>query len=174
MASNEQLLNVSHFNLTRSDRNGLVVVLARRGASIEDILIPEMSRNGQVNYRSIVLKPMAGNAFGSVRFGFGDDLNNQLPLNYPYLNAFDRDWQMHADPQKGSRVRFVDGSTEVIYEFSSPTSNELIMTTIVSVPVDQQLIADPTNNIFFNLRGHGNLNTVRHIEQNGGGEWMDV
>ena len=161
LASNEQLLNVSHFNLTRPDRKGIVVTLARRGAAVEDILIPEISRNGLSNYRSIVLKPIAGNAFGSVRFGFDDGLNTQLPLNYPYLNAFDRDWQMYADPQRASRVRFVDGSTEVIYEFSSPTSNELIMTTIVSVPVDQQLIADPTNNIYFNLRGHGGLQTVR-------------
>ena len=36
-----------------------------------------------------------------------------------------------------------------------------MMTTIVSAPLDNQIIADPTNNIYFNLRGYGNLSTVR-------------
>jgi hypothetical protein len=37
------------------------------------------------------------------------------------------------------------------------------MTTMVATPSNQQLIVDPTNNIYFNLRSHGNLSTVREI-----------
>jgi hypothetical protein len=35
------------------------------------------------------------------------------------------------------------------------------MTTMVATPSNQQIIVDPTNNIYFNLRSSGNLSTVR-------------
>jgi hypothetical protein len=35
-----------------------------------------------------------------------------------------------------------------------------MMTTIVTAPLNEQIIVDPTNNIYFNLRGYGNLSTV--------------
>jgi hypothetical protein len=34
------------------------------------------------------------------------------------------------------------------------------MKIMVATPSDQQIIVDPTNNIYFNLRSHGNLSTV--------------
>jgi hypothetical protein len=88
-------------------------------------------------------------------------MTNQLPLNYPFLNFFNENWSMYGDINKPYRIRFVNGLIKVIYEFSSSNNNELIMTTIVSAPLNEQIIVDPTNNIYFNLRGYGNLSTVR-------------
>jgi hypothetical protein len=68
---------------------------------------------------------------------------------------------MYGDVNKPYRVRFVNNLIEVIYEFSSSNNNELMMTTIGSAPLNEQIIVDPTNNIYFNLRGYGNLSTVR-------------
>jgi hypothetical protein len=117
-------------------------------------------------YRSIVLRGNNGNHFGSVRFGFDEEINsfnmtNQLPLNYPFLNFYNEDWSMYGDINKPYRVRFVNSLMEVIYEFSSSNNNELMMTTMASAPLNEQIIVDPTNNIYFNLRGYGNLSTVR-------------
>jgi hypothetical protein len=117
-------------------------------------------------YRSIVVENNNGNHFGSIRFGFDEEINsinmtNQLPLNYPFLNFYNQDWSMYGDVNKPYRVRFVNGLMEVIYEFSSSNNNEFMMTTIVSAPPNEQVIVDPTNNIYFNLRGYGNLSTVR-------------
>lgn len=117
--------------------------------------------------RSIVLKRHDDSqSFGSIRFGFDDEVNsmnmtNQLPLNYPFRNYHQEKWLMYGNGNKPSRVRFVNGLVEVIYELSSSNNRELIMTTIVTAPLNDQIIADPTNNIYFNLRGHGNLSTVR-------------
>ncbi len=88
---------------------------------------------------------------------------NQLPTNYPFLNFYNENWPMYADINKPYRVRFVNGLIQVIYEFSLINLNELVMTTMVATPSNQQLIVDPTNNIYFNLRSHGNLSTVREI-----------
>jgi len=123
-----------------------------------------MDKNGEKHYRSIVLQGNNSNHFGSVRFGFDDEINsmnmtNELPSNYPFFNSYNEDWSMYGDLNKPYRVRFVNGLVEVIYEFSSTNNNELIMKTIVSAPLFQQLIADPTNNIYFNLRGSGNMST---------------
>ena len=68
---------------------------------------------------------------------------------------------MYADKTKPYRVRMVKNFIEIIYEFSSLNNNELMMKTIVSAPINEQIIVDPTNNIYFNLRGYGNLSTVR-------------
>ena len=117
--------------------------------------------------RSIVLKKdNDGHPFGSIRFGFDDEVNsinltNQLPLNYPFRNFHQENWSMYGNMNKPSRVRFVNGLVEVIYEFSSSNNRELMMTTIVTSPLNEQIIVDPTNNIYFNLRGYGNLSTVR-------------
>ena len=157
-----------YFNLTHPNQNGIIVVLARRGAAIRDILIPDTA-NGMQRYRSIVLQGDNRTNFGAVRFGFEDEGNlmsmtNQLPMNYPFLNFYDQNWSMYADANEPHRVRFVHDLVEVIYEFSLSNINELIMTSIVSAPVYQSVIADPTNNIYFNLRGFGNLSTVRTSE----------
>lgn len=68
---------------------------------------------------------------------------------------------MYTVRNKPYRVRFVKDLIEVIYEFSSSNNNELMMTTIVSAPINGEVIVDPTNNVYFNLRGHGDLSTVR-------------
>ncbi len=112
------------------------------------------------------MKNKNGNSFGSIRFGFDEEmtsinLTNQLPSNYPFLNFYNENWSMYGDPNKPYRVRFVNGLIEVIYELSSSNHNEFMMTTIVTAPLNEQIIVDPTNNIYFNLRGYGNLNTVR-------------
>lgn len=163
---NNQLLDDPFFNITHPYRDGLIIVLARRGASIHDILVPEKTENGQIRYRSIVLRGNAENHFGSIRFGFDDEmtsnnLTSQLPTDYPFLNAFKENWSLFADRTRPYRARFVNGLAEVIYEISRSDNNELVMTTIVSAPPNQQIIVDPTNNIFFNLRGHGDLSTHR-------------
>lgn len=160
------MLDDPFFNITHPYRDGLIIVLARRGASIHDILVPEKTENGQIRYRSIVLRGNAENHFGSIRFGFDDEmtsnnLTSQLPTDYPYLNAFKENWSLFADRTRPYRARFVNGLAEVIYEISRSDNNELVMTTIVSAPQNQQIIVDPTNNIFFNLRGHGDLSTVK-------------
>ena len=165
-SSSDKLLTDSYFNLTHPHEGGIIVLLARHGASINNILIPYLDNNGVKQYRSIVLKNSNTNHFGSIRFGFDDDINsvnrtNELPLDYPFLNFYNEDWSMYADPTKPYRVRFVNGLMEVIYEFSSSNKNEFMMTTMVSAPLYQQVIVDPTNNIYFNLRGYGNLSTVR-------------
>jgi hypothetical protein len=157
----DKLLNNPYFNLTHPNTGGIIVVLSRRGASIDDILIPYMNNKGVKQYRSIVLK---GNHFGSVRFD--EEINsinmtNQLPKNDPFLNFPNENWSMYGDVNKPYRVRFVNGLMEVIYEFSSSNNNELMMTTMVSAPVNEQVVVDPTNNVYFNLRGFGNLSTVR-------------
>ena len=104
------------------------------------------------------------NHFGSVRFGFDDPRNtmnitNQLPSNYSFFNFYNEDWSMKADVNRPDRVRFDYGSIQIIYELSMKNINELMMTTIVNTPFNQQVIADPTNNIYFNLRGYGNLSS---------------
>ena len=68
---------------------------------------------------------------------------------------------MYGDKNKPYCIRFVNDLIEIIYEFSSSNMNEFMMTTIVSPKLHEQIIADPTNNIYFNLRGYGNLSTVR-------------
>lgn len=151
------------FNLTSRDTDGMIIVLSGRGASIKDILIPYKDSNNQKQYRSIVLK---GDQFGAVRFGFDDEvnaftLNNQLPSDYPFLNFHKDDWSTSREFRTPNSVRFDNGMVEVIYEFS-PKRNELMMQTIVSTGVNEQIVADPTNNVYFNLRGHGDLSTVRN------------
>ena len=151
------------FNLTSRDTDGMIIVLSRRGASIKDILIPYKDSNNQKQYRSIVLK---GDRFGAVRFGFDEEvnaftLNNQLPSDYPFLNFHTDDWSTSREFRTSNSVRFVNSMVEVIYEFSSKR-NELMMQTIVSSGVNEQIVADPTNNVYFNLRGHGDLSTVRN------------
>lgn len=168
----EQLLTSEYFNLTHPNPNSLIVVLSRRGASIKDILVPFNNDQGIKQYRSIVLQNTNGNHFGVVRFGFDEQINsfnltNQLPFNYPLLNVYDQDWSMYGDIHTPNRIRFVNGLVEVVYEFSAansndasgPNINELMMLTTVSAPVNGEIIADPTNNIYFNLRGHGDLST---------------
>lgn len=154
-----------YFNLTHPSSGGIIVVLSRRGASITDILLPYFDRNGTKNYRSIVLKGGNENHFGAIRFGFHDSINslnmiNQLPNNYPFINYHNEDWSMHANPNKAYHVRFVRGLIQIIYEFSSTDPNEFRMTTMVATPSNEDTIVDPTNNIYFNLRSHGNLSTV--------------
>ncbi|CAF3465983.1 unnamed protein product [Rotaria sp. Silwood1] len=161
LTQSEQLINDTYFNLTHRYTGGVMVVLSRRGASINDILIPYMDSNGIKQYRSIVVK---GKHYGSIRFGFDNgidsmNMDNQLPLNYPFLNAYNNDWLMYGDKSKPYRIRFVNDFMEIIYEFSSSNMNEFMMTTIVSPILYEQIIADPTNNIYFNLRGYGNLST---------------
>lgn len=160
------MLDDPYFNLTHPYRDGMIVVVARRGASIHDILIPERNENGLTKYRSIVLRGNAENPFGAVRFGFDDEMTsmnmtNQLPIDYPYRNVYQQEWTLYADRTRPHRARFVNGFVEVIYEMSRSENNELVMTTIVSAPTYQQLVVDPTNNIYFNLRSHGDLSTVR-------------
>lgn len=159
-------MNDSYFNLTQPNPGGIIVIVSRRGASITDILVPYTDNHGVKQYRSIVLKVKNGNSFGSVRFGFDDETNlfnmtNQLPIDYPFLKFYNENWLMYADINKPYRVRFVNGLVEVIYEFSPSNNNEFMMTTMVSAPVNGEVIVDPTNNIYFNLRGYGNLSTVR-------------
>lgn len=166
---NEQENRFPYFNISHPSEGGIIVVLARRGASIRDILIP-FERDGQRQYRSVVLKANNENNFGSVRFGFDDEVNswnltNQLPMDYPYLDAYRQDWSMFVDLKNPHRARFVDGFVEIIYEFSSTNRNEFSMKTTVSPPANQQLLADPTNNVYFNLRGEGNLSTVKRKEK---------
>ncbi|CAF0737531.1 unnamed protein product [Adineta steineri] len=162
--SSDKLINKPYFNLTHPNRGGIIVILSRRGASVNDILIPYIDNNGRKQNRSIIFKNTNENHFGSIRFGFDEEINsfnmtNQLPLNYPFLNSYNEDWSMYGDINKPYRVRFVNGLIEVIYEFASSNINEFMMTTIVSAPLNEQVIADPTNNIYFNLRGYGNLST---------------
>jgi hypothetical protein len=161
----DKLINDPYFNLTHPSPGGLIVILSRRGASVNDILIPYTNNRGVRQYRSVVLKSKDGNSFGSIRFGFDGEVNsinltNQLPSNYPFLNFNNENWSMYADPNKPYRVRFVNGLIEVVYEFSSSNHNEFMMTTIVTAPLFDQIVVDPTNNIYFNLRGYGNLSTV--------------
>ena len=162
---NNQLIDEPYFNITHPYRDGIIVVLARRGASIHDILVPERTENGLIKYRSIVLRGNNENHFGSIRFGFDDEMTsmnmtNQLPNDYPFLNAYNENWSLYADRTRPYRARFLNGLMEVIYEIARTDNNELVMTTIVSAPTRQQIVVDPTNNIYFNLRGHGDLSTV--------------
>jgi hypothetical protein len=165
-ASSERLITEPNFNLTHPNKDGIIVVLSRHGASVNDILIPYTDNKGSRQYRSIVIKGGEENHFGSVRFGFDDPTNfmnmtNQLPTNYRFFNFSNDDWSMYGDINKPYRVRFVNDLIQIIYEFSLKNVNEFIMRTMVATPSDQQIIADPTNNIYFNLRSHGNLSTVR-------------
>ncbi|UJR16326.1 hypothetical protein I4U23_003232 [Adineta vaga] len=158
-------INQPFFNITHPASSGIIITVSRRGASITDILIPYTDSTGKRYNRSIVLKDSDGSHhFGAVRFGFDEPINsmnrtNQLPLNYPFLNAYNEDWTMYGNVNEPSRVRFVREFIEVIYEFSLSNDNQFIMKTIVSPPVNEQMIVDPTNNIYFNLRGYGNLST---------------
>ncbi|CAF0835226.1 unnamed protein product [Rotaria sordida] len=161
LTSSDQLINDTYFNLTHRYTGGIIVVLSRRGASINDILIPYTDSNGIKQYRSIIVK---GTRYGSIRFDFDKEndsinLNNQLPLNYPFLNYYNDDWLMYGDKNNPYHIRFVNDLIEIIYEFSSSNMNEFMMTTIVSPKLHEQIVADPTNNIYFNLRGYGNLST---------------
>ncbi|CAF4344895.1 unnamed protein product [Rotaria sp. Silwood2] len=161
LISSETLINDIYFNLTHRRPGGIIVVLSRRGASINDILIPYTDSNGMKQYRSIVVK---GKNYGSVWFGFHKEtdlmnMNNQLLLNYSFLNSYNDDWLMIDDKSKPYRIRFVKDAVEIIYEFSSSNTNEFMMTTIASPKLHEQIIADPTNNIYFNLRGYGSLST---------------
>jgi len=154
-----------YFNLTEPKENGIIVVLSRRGASVVDILLPYYNNNGTKFYRSIVLQGRNENHFGAVRFGFHDASNSlnmigQLPSNDPFLNYYTDNWMMYVDPIKPYRVRFVRNLIQVIYEFSSTNVTEFRMTTMIAAPSNQQIVADPTNNIYFNLRGYGDLSTV--------------
>jgi hypothetical protein len=165
MASAEQAMSGPFFNLTHRISGGLVVVLSRRGAAIHDILVPTTIKNGTQQYRSIVLKGGDASGFGTVRFGEdgttdSDNLTAALPANYPFYHAYEQEWSMFATADRPNRVRFMHGRAQVIYEFSSTNNNEFSMTTIVSTSSHQQIIVDPTNNIYFNLRGYGNLSTV--------------
>jgi len=160
----DDLITEPYFNLTEPNNGGIIVVLSRRGASVNDILIPYTDNKGLKQYRSIVIKGGNENHFGSVRFGFDDrqntmNMTNQLPTNYPFLNFHNEDWPMYGDKNKPYRVRFVNGLVQIIYEFSLKNLNEFIMTTMVATPSNQQIIVDPTNNIYFNLRSSGNLST---------------
>jgi hypothetical protein len=153
-----------YFNLTHPNNDGIIVVLSRHGASVSDILLPYTDHNGTRNYRSIVLQGGNENHFGSIRFGFHDSVNsmnmiNQLPSNYKFLNYYYEDWSMYANINKPYHVRFVRGLIQVIYEFSLTNLNEFRMTTMVATPSNEETIVDPTNNIYFNLRSHGNLST---------------
>lgn len=156
--------NDLYFNLTEPKENGIIVVLSRRGASISDILLPYYDKNGTKFYRSIILQGGNENHFGAVRFGFHDASNSlnmigQLPSNYPFLNYHTDEWMMYVDTIKPYRVRFVHNLIQIIYEFSSTNVTELRMTTMIATPSNQKIAADPTNNIYFNLRGHGDLST---------------
>ncbi|CAF0801217.1 unnamed protein product [Adineta steineri] len=164
LSSSERLITEPYFNLTHPNNNGMIVIVSRRGASVHDILIPYKDKDGSKQYRSIVIKGGDENHFGAVRFGFNDPSNtmnmvNQLPTQYPFLNFYKEDWPMYADMDKPHRVRFVHGLIQIIYEFSLINFNEFIMTTMIATPSNQQIIVDPTNNIYFNLRSHGNLTT---------------
>ncbi|CAF1000143.1 unnamed protein product [Rotaria sordida] len=164
LSSSERLIDDIYFNLTHRNDDGIIVVLSRRGASINDILIPYNDKNNSKQYRSIVIKGGSENYFGSIRFGFDDPTNtmnmtNQLPPNYPFLNLYKENWSMYVDKNNPYRVRFVYQSIQIIYEFSSENSNEFIMKTIISTPSNRQIIVDLTNNIYFNLRSYGNLST---------------
>lgn len=158
--------NDSHFNLTHSNNDGIIVVLSRRGASVSDILLPYRDQNGTRNYRSIVVKGENENNFGAIRFGFHDSVNslnvvNQLPTDYKFLDYHNKDWSMHVNRNKPHHVRFDRGLVRVIYELSLTNLNEFRMTTMVAAPSSEEITADPTNNIYFNLRSRGNLSTVR-------------
>lgn len=159
-----------YFNLTHPNQDGIIVVLSRRGASIVDIFLPSIDSNGTKIYRSIVLEGGNGNHFGAVRFGFHDSINsmnmiNQLPSTYPFLNHHNEDWSMNVNNNKPYHVRFVRGLVQVIYEISSTDSNEFRMRTMVATPSDADIIVDPTNNVYFNLRSRGNLSTVSDNEK---------
>ena len=88
---------------------------------------------------------------------------NQLPKSYPFLNYYKENWTMYGDRNNPYRVRFVHNSIEIIYEISLKDSNELIMKTMAVSSLNRQIIVDLTNNIYFNLRGYGNLSTVRSM-----------
>ena len=68
---------------------------------------------------------------------------------------------MYGNRNNSYRIRFVRDLIEIIYEISLENSNEFIMRTVVTPALNQKLIVDLTNNIYFNLRGYGTLNTVR-------------
>ncbi|UJR30172.1 hypothetical protein I4U23_017712 [Adineta vaga] len=163
LGSSERNISDEYFNITHPNNNGIIVVISRKGASIHDILIPYKHHDGR-KYRSIVVQGGEENHFGSVRFGFDDpqnpmDMVYQLPSNYPLLNVYQEQWTMLADETKPYRVRFIRDLVQIIYEFSSINPNQLIMTTMIAPASNEQLIADPTNNVYFNLRGYGTLNT---------------
>ena len=163
----EQRLDAEFFNLTHPINDNLIVVLSRRGASVHDILL--RSRDGR-SWRSLVLKGGDQSHFGAVRFGFEDPENRmqmtyQLPANYRFRKYHEEDWSMYVDVNRPSRVRFVRELVQVIYEFTSKESNEFAMITMVATPSDTETIADPTNNIYFNLRGAGDLSTVSEQNQ---------
>lgn len=166
LAPTESLINEPFFHMTHPGMGGMVVVLARRGAAITDILVPHTDDTGRKQNRSVVLKGDGSHPFGAVRFGFDESVNamnmtNQLPSNYPFFRAYNEDWSMYADKSKPFRVRFVREFIEVVYEFLPSDNNQFIMKTIVSPPAHEQIVVDPTNNVYFNLRGYGNLKTVR-------------
>lgn len=164
----EQLISEPYYNLRHPTKDGIAIRLARRGASVNDILIPYKDETGLKTYRSIVIKGSDENNFGTVRAGFTDinntmNITGQLPGNYPFLNLYKEDWLMYVNPNNPNRVRFVYNSSEIIYECSLNNPNEFMMKTIVSASPNQQVVTDLTNNIYFNLRSSGNLGTVGNI-----------
>ncbi|CAF1204011.1 unnamed protein product [Adineta ricciae] len=160
----EQSISQEYFNISHPTNGGIIVVLARRGAAVHDVLIPYRDNNGTKHYRSVVVKGGEENNFGSVRFGFDDpknslDMTYQLPRDYPLLNAYKENWQMFADETKPYRVRFTRDLIHIVYEFSWSDSNQFFMTTMAAPASNEKLTVDPTNNIYFNLRSHGDLST---------------
>ena len=143
----------------------MIVTLSRRGASIKDILIPTVGGDGSYTYRSVVVKGGEKDSFGSVRFGFENpsnsmDLTYQLPADYKFLNYHQQDWNMYADVERPHRACFINGLVQIVYEFSPKEPSEFTMTTIVAAAPQQAIMVDPTNNIYFDLRGNGNMSTV--------------
>lgn len=137
---------------------------------MHDVLVPYKDTNGSPQYRSIVVKGGEANHFGSVRFGFDDPNNSmnmvyQLPATYPLLKAYEEEWSMFASADKPNRVRFARNTVQIIYEVSLKNADQFSMTTMVAPSSNEEIVADPTNNIYFNLRGHGNLGTVRRGAQ---------
>ncbi|CAF3478874.1 unnamed protein product [Rotaria socialis] len=160
--SSEILSNEPYFYLKHPAKDGIIVVLSRRGALVNDILIPYKDETDLKQNRSIVVKADNENYFGSVITSSNDpnntmNITNQLPSNHPFLNMYKEDWSMYAYADNPMRVRFVYNAAQIIYELSSNNPNEFTMKTIVSPPLNQQIVADLTNNIYFNLRGYGNL-----------------
>ena len=146
----------------------MIVTLSRRGASIKDILIPIVGKDGSSTYRSVVIKGGEKDSFGSVRFGFENpsnpmDMTYQLPADYKFLNYHQQDWEMYADVERPHRACFINRLVQIVYEFSPKEPSEFTMTTIAVADSSQPITVDPTNNIYFDFRGDGNLSTVRFV-----------
>ncbi|CAF0754186.1 unnamed protein product [Didymodactylos carnosus] len=156
-------ITVPYYNLTQ---NNFTVTLARRGAKIHDILIPNNSNGHNGGYRSIILhfnNNETLNPFGSVRFDpeFVSNGVDKLPSDYPFFNSNEQNWIIHVDQENPNRVRFVypkQRQAEVIYELLP--NNELVITYIAYPMKDnREMLVDMTNYVFFNLRGYGDIKT---------------